>query len=109
MTDGGYQGNPEMIMPYHDPVTDNRRCRGGKRTSTPAPRTPPAASPSCATWPARSDRPPRGAITYTTNAFAHYGTTFSRYHDSTASDQSPIRVSPRRDVDLGQARQRRNR
>ncbi|AGM07957.1 hypothetical protein AORI_5374 [Amycolatopsis keratiniphila] len=66
MTDGGYRGNP---------VTDNRRCRG-ETLRTPAarataPHTPPAASPSCATWPTRSDRPPRGAITCTTNAFAH--------------------------------------
>jgi hypothetical protein len=34
MTDGGYQGNPEVIMPFANPATAPI-CRTGKKTSTP--------------------------------------------------------------------------
>lgn len=34
MTDGGYQGNPEVIMPFRNPATA-AICRSGKKSLTP--------------------------------------------------------------------------
>ncbi|WP_370444738.1 transposase family protein [Amycolatopsis sp. CA-128772] len=47
MADGGYEGNPEVVMPYRNPVTA-ASCQTGRKTSTrPTARSGLASSTCC--------------------------------------------------------------